>query len=156
MLIDGCDLCELIHKGGILTDVEGSTVEELFADISKKITLPSSLDKNQFVKELLEREAVLSTAVGNGISIPHPRRPVMKEKEQERLIVCYLKNPIYMNAPDGQKVHSMFILLSQSAQFHVKALVQLAKLFRSPEFKQLIRTKPSEKDLLRLIDFLKV
>ena len=56
MLIDGCDLCELIHKGGILTDVEGSTVEELFADISKKITLPSSLDKNQFVKELLERE----------------------------------------------------------------------------------------------------
>ena len=120
MLIDGCDLCELIHKGGILTDVEGSTVEELFADISKKITLPSSLDKNQFVKELLEREAVLSTAVGNGISIPHPRRPVMKEKEQERLIVCYLKNPIDMNAPDGQKVHSMFILLSKVHSFTLR------------------------------------
>ena len=62
------DIAELIHRGGIFFDVEGSTPEEIYANISKKIKLPEDMTAEQVCSALCAREKVLSTAVGNGIA----------------------------------------------------------------------------------------
>lgn len=139
----------LISKGDVIV-ASGDTVEEVFSSICSQAKLPSGITADSLVKELMDREKVLSTAVGNGIAIPHPRRPLFSNSDECRAIVAYLKTPIDMQAPDFKKVYAMFILLSASSQFHIKALSSLAVLFKNDEFKKSLQMKPGKEELIRL------
>lgn len=150
-MMTGFDLCDLIHTGGVHYEVEGSTPKEIYSNICKVIPLPQNYNPNDICTELLSREQVLSTAVGNGISIPHPRRPIIKNSSDQRLAICFLKNPLDMSAPDSKKVYVMFVLLSSSTQTHLQVLSELARLFRDNGFRKLLESKPSENDLLMAI-----
>ena len=62
-------LAELIHRGGIFKNVEGSSPEEIYNNFSKMIDLPYGMTSEQLYNALCTREKVLSTAVGNGIAL---------------------------------------------------------------------------------------
>ena len=105
------DLAKLIHRGGVFKNVEGNTPQEIYAKVCKMIDLPDGMTSETVYNALCAREEVLSTAVGNGIELPHARAPIMKTEEQQRICVVYLKKPIDMKAPDEREVFVMFILL---------------------------------------------
>lgn len=145
------DIIKLIEKGGFLTNVEGHSPEEIYSNVCNLINLPSNISAKELCDELMQREFVLSTAVGQGIAIPHPRRPLIQEDDEQRIVVCFLKNPIDMKAPDSKRVFVMFILLSKSSQFHIKTLSELAKLFRNDKFLKILNSKPSKIDFLSAV-----
>lgn len=145
------DITPLIHKGGVFTDVEGSTPEEIYEKISKMLDLPDSMTSEQVYNALCAREKILSTAVGNGIALPHARSPIMKDESDQRICVVYLKEPMEMHAPDEKKVHVMFILLTQNSQTHLKVLSTLVGLFRKNSFRKLLDEKASEAQLINAI-----
>ena len=103
----------LIRNGGVFADVEGKTPEEIFNNVCRNVSFPEGFDVESLISELVEREKILSTAVGNGIAIPHPRKSMVKEDADQRIIVCYLKKPMDMSAPDERRVSVMFILLTK-------------------------------------------
>ena len=105
---DEVNISELIHRGGIFRNVEGSNPKEVYAKVSKMIDLPDGMTSDQVYNALCAREDVLSTAVGNGIALPHARAPIMKNEEDQRICVVYLKEPIDMKAPDERNVFVMF------------------------------------------------
>lgn len=144
-------IADLIHKGGIFMDVEGTTPEEIYDKVSKMISLPDGMSAEQVYNALCTREKVLSTAVGNGIALPHARSPIMKEEQDQRICVVYLKEPIDMKAPDERMVYVMFILLTQNSQIHMQVLSGLAGLFRSLRFRKALESKAGEAELLSLI-----
>lgn len=145
------DVAKLIHRGGIYIDVEGSSPKEIYDNISKRIDLPEGVTAEQVANALYARESILSTAVGNGIALPHARTPLMKEEEDQRIVVVYLKDPIEMNAPDERPVSTMFILLTHNSQVHLKVLSTLAGLFRSLRFRRALEEKAGEAELSALI-----
>lgn len=145
------NLAELIHKGGVYVDVEGSTPQEVYENISKVLQLPEGVTPETLCDALCAREKVLSTAVGNGIALPHARTPVMKAEENQRIVVVYLKNPINMNAPDERQVFVMFILLTQNPQSHLQVLTELAALFRKLQFRKALENKAGEAELINLM-----
>ena len=151
-MTDGLDVYSLIKKGGIFYDVEGSTPGEIYANVFQKISLPPEADRDLVLSELVSREEILSTAVGNGFAIPHPRRPLMPSKASQKIAVIFPKNPIDMNAPDKKRVNAMFMLLTSSPQDHIKILGRLAELFREDKFRSIVDRKPSEKDLMWCIE----
>ena len=130
------DLAQLIHRGGIFKNVEGNTPQEIYAKVSKMIDLPDGMTSDTVYNALCDREAVLSTAVGNGIALPHARAPIMRDASEQRICVVYLKNPIDMKAPDEREVFVMFVLLAHNSQIHLKVLSSLAALFRNSQFKK--------------------
>ena len=150
-MLEDYEICSMIENGTVLTNVPGRSVEEIYKFACRNSNLPLGLDAEALEKELIARERILSTAVGKGFSIPHPGRPLVKSPEDKRVIVCFLKNPIDMNAPDGRYVSVMFILLSDSTKSHIKALSGLAKLFRNPQFINFMSAKPSKNDLIEKI-----
>ena len=97
------------------------------------------------------REQILSTAVGNGIALPHARSPIMKAEEDQRICVVYLKEPMDMKAPDEKKVSVMFILLTSNPQTHLKVLSTLVGLFRKNSFRKLLDEHADEAQLLNAI-----
>lgn len=144
-------LSELIHRGGILKDIEGANAKEVYANVCKIINLPDSMNKENLYNALCAREDILSTAVGNAIALPHARSPLMKSDEEQRIVVVYLKEPIDMNAPDERKVSTMFILLTSNSQTHLKVLSGLVEQFRKISFRKLLESKASEIQLLNEI-----
>ena len=142
-----CDIAKLIHNGGVFYDVEGKTPSEIYAKVSKMIDLPDGMTSEQVYNALCTREQVLSTAVGNGIALPHARAPIMKEEAEQRICVVYLDEPIDMKAPDERLVSTMFILLTHNSQIHLKVLSSLAGLFRSPRFRKALEIKADEATL---------
>ena len=145
------DIAKLIHRGGIFRNVEGSTPQEIYAKVCKMIDLPEGMSSEQIYKALCAREEILSTAVGNGIALPHARTPIMTSPEDQRICIVYLKNPIDMNAPDEREVSVMFILLTYNSQVHLKILSQLAELFRNSRFRRALGEKADEVVISSLI-----
>ena len=115
---------------------EGSTPKEIYENVSKMMELPEGITPEFLTSALCAREDVLSTAVGNGIALPHARAPIMKEEKDQRICVVYLKKPLDMKAPDERSVFVMFVLLTHNSQIHLKVLSSLAGLFRSARFRK--------------------
>ena len=145
------DLAKLIHRGGVFKNVEGNTPQEIYAKVCKMIDLPDGMTSETVYNALCAREEVLSTAVGNGIALPHARAPIMKTEEQQRICVVYLKKPIDMKAPDEREVFVMFILLAHNSQIHLKVLSSLASLFRNDKFKKALEARADEAVLSSII-----
>ena len=145
------DISSLIHKGGVFRDVEGSTPEEIYEKVCKMLDLPDSITSDQVYNALCAREKILSTAVGNGIALPHARTPIMKDESDQKICIVYLKEPLDMKAPDEKKVTVMFILLTQNSQTHLRVLSTLVGLFRKNSFRKLLEEKAGEAQLINAI-----
>lgn len=144
------DLTSLISKGGVFT-VEGSSTTEIYEKVCNLIKFPESITSDAVFNALCAREKIMSTAVGNGIALPHASVPIIKEEEEQRVCVVYLKEPLDMNAPDEMKVHTMFVILTQNRQTHLQVLSRLVSLLRDTSFLKLLENQANGVDLIEKI-----
>lgn len=144
------DLTSLISKGGVFT-VEGSSTTEIYEKVCNLIKFPESITSDAVFNALCAREKIMSTAVGNGIALPHASVPIIKEEEEQRVCVVYLKEPVDMNAPDEMKVHTMFVILTQNRQTHLQVLSRLVSLLRDTSFLKLLENQANGVDLIEKI-----
>jgi PTS system nitrogen regulatory IIA component len=144
------DLTSLISKGGVFT-VEGSSTTEIYEKVCKLIKFPESITSDAVFNALCAREKIMSTAVGNGIALPHASVPIIKEEEEQRVCVVYLKEPLDMNAPDEMKVHTMFVILTQNRQTHLQVLSRLVSLLRDTSFLKLLENQANGVALIEKI-----
>ncbi len=79
-------------------------------------------------EELIARENMLSTAVGNGIAIPHPRKPSPDLFSKPNIILARSTGGVDFEAPDGKKVNLFFMICAPSMMIHLKLMAQLSKL----------------------------
>lgn len=144
------DLTSLISKGGVFT-VEGSSTTEIYEKVCNLIKFPESITSDTVFNALCAREKIMSTAVGNGIALPHASVPIIKEEDEQRVCVVYLKEPLDMNAPDEMKVHTMFVILTQNRQTHLQVLSRLVSLLRDTSFLNLLENQANGVDLIEKI-----
>lgn len=144
-------ILELINKGEIFYDIQGSTPNEVYKNITKEMHLPQPSDEELIYKALCAREAIMSTAVGNGIALPHARSPIIKNESDQRIYIAYLKTPLDMKAPDNIKVFVMFVILTQNPQTHLQTLSALVGLFNNPTFRKLLEEHAEKEELLKAI-----
>lgn len=147
-MLPDVNICEFMRLGGVLQDVQGSTPQEIYKSVCSRISLPAGITSDQLYNALCKRESVLTTAVGNGIAIPHPPQPLIKKDSDQRVYVCYLKEPVDMKALDNKKVYVMFITLSSSVQTHLQFISKLAHLVQKSDFKRLLENHAGIEELL--------
>src|SRR5262249_8427534 len=66
-------LFRALHKGDVLTQVPGHTKEEIIRHTMQRMSKNLNLDADGISDLLLDREKLQSTALNNGIGIPHTR-----------------------------------------------------------------------------------
>ncbi len=140
---------ELIKNGGVLYDIEGNTPTEVYKNLCMQCAFPEGLTSQSIYTELMQREELMSTAVGHGIAIPHPRHPLLKDSKNQQIIVAYLKNPIVMNTPDAKPVYVLFLILTCSAKVHLQALSRLAYLFQREDYRKILESKPNRQQFIQ-------
>jgi PTS system nitrogen regulatory IIA component len=101
------------------------------------------------LSQLIAREKLGSTGLGEGIAIPHCR---IENCSQPTGILLTLAEPIDFDSPDNQPVDLVFALLvpAEAHQQHLDTLAGLARLFSQPDFCDSLRNAQDRAELFSL------
>ena len=127
-------LAEALKAGGIHFDLPGHDKASVLKNVIDLMPLPEDLDPALVLRVLLAREDLGSTAIGDGIAIPHVRTPIVTQISRPMVTLCFLKTPIEFDAVDGQPVHTLFTLMSPNVKAHLGILARLSYALRHPPF----------------------
>ena len=135
-------LIEALKKGNVFHDVPSASKEILFQEVSLRMDLPKPI-KVCLKEQLLQRENISSTGIGNGFAIPHPKTPLGDQINQTVVGTFFLQSPLNFNAPDGLQVTVVFVLLSKDSVHHLQLLSQLVRLLGNSSVNELLNQSPS-------------
>lgn len=150
--IQPANLIQLLNKGGIFYDIVGNNVQEIIENTINIIPTPSNISKENIINALLEREKMMSTSIGNGIAIPHPRNPIITDNENASISICFLKNNINFNAIDDIPVHTIFIIISANPKRHLEILAKISFFCQQEDFRLLLKNRVSKNSILGFIE----
>ena len=107
-------------------------------------------NKNEFKKEILEREELSSTGFGNGIAIPHAKTSAVKIP---RVAVGISKDGFDFDSVDGNKANLIFMIAAgdDDNDLHLKTLSHLAQNLMDDEFVKEILNSKSKKEIVQLL-----
>jgi PTS system nitrogen regulatory IIA component len=138
-------LADALGAGGVHYKVPGEDQEAALRAVVSRLPLPEDFNREQLLRLFVAREVLGSTAVGDGIAIPHARHPIVLHVPQSLVTLCFLKRPIAYKAPDGKPVRILFSVISPTVAAHVQLLAGLARALRDPGFREsVVGTKPRE------------
>jgi PTS system nitrogen regulatory IIA component len=144
---------DLLRSGGIYYDLPGRTPKEILPAAIELIRTPEGFPKKDILAALIDREELMTTAIGRGIAIPHPRNPIITKVEDARVSICFLREPADYGALDSRPVHTLFLLLTDNPRRHLEVLSKISYLCQLPEFLKLLESRrPAEE----LFDFIQV
>ena len=92
-----------------------------------------AISADNLFKKLKQREQMLSTAIGNGIAVPHPRNPSDELFIKPAIIIGRSAKGVDFSAPDGKRVHLFFMTCAPDVVLHLKLLSKIAKLLESKD-----------------------
>ncbi len=108
------------------------------------------LEENIIFDNLIARERLGSTGIGQGIAIPHSR---LENCHQVIGGLFTLENKIPFDAIDNQDVDVLFVLLvpNEATSEHLELLSQIAEKFNNPTFCDNLRACTSNDELYQTI-----
>jgi len=110
------------------------------------------VDKDILVQLLKNREELMSTAIGNGISLPHPRIPLMVGRTKPVINFFFPGTPLSLKSVDGKPVHTIILLISQTIKQHLSLLAHLSFLLSKETFRFALERRLNYKEILDTID----
>lgn len=134
-------LADALESGGIHTDVAGRDKASVLAAVVERLNLSEPFDRATLLDILLTREEMGSTAIGDGIAIPHPRNPIVLGVARPSVSLCLLAQPIEFGALDGRPVDILFTLISPTVPAHLAMLSRLMFVLRDQPLKELLRNR---------------
>jgi len=91
---------------------------------------------------------MMTTAIGNGIAIPHVRNPVVLAIDTPCVTLCFLKNPVDFKALDRKPVFAVFTILSPSVKEHLTILSRLAFCLQKTRLQEYLQERASSDKIL--------
>lgn len=143
---------EIVGIDGIEVGAEVNDKSELLvrmvdlADKSGKVS-----NKEEALKDILEREKLMSTGIGKGIALPHAKTNSVKDTVGSFVI---MKEPVDFESLDGEPVNLAFMLLGREANvgLHLRILSKISRILNNDEYKEeIIRLRSGEE----VIEFFK-
>lgn len=141
-------LADALKAGGIFFDLQGEDKAAVLRAIVNSLALPSNTDRESLAQLLLAREALGSTAIGDGIAIPHVRRPILLNTSCPAISLCFFENPVDFGAFDGKPVFSIFLVISPNARMHLHLLSRLSFALHDPQLKATLVRRASRDEIL--------
>lgn len=115
---------DFLSPGNVITDLRASDKTGVLQELARRAGAVLNVPSDAISAELLKRERLGSTGVGDGIAIPHARVAGLQNPFG---MLARLKQPVDFEAVDGQPVDLVFLLLApvspQAGQLNVLACV---------------------------------
>lgn len=137
----------------VSSDLKATTKEEVISELVDLLIKNGDIKKShkgKVVEVLMAREALGSTAIGQGIAIPHGKTDCV-----DHLIGCLgvSKAGIDFDSLDGEPAHIFFLLVApiDSAGPHLKALARISRLLKDKFIRDNLKTVKDDADMKKLV-----
>ena len=134
-------LSEVLAPQAVIAELQGRSKREVLRELVEVLPVNSE----QALRALWERERLGSTAIGQGVAIPHARlqglnRPLASFGRSQQ--------GVDFESMDGQPVHLIFLIGTplKEVNRYLKLLAGLSRLLRQAEVREALMSaqKPSE------------
>ena len=142
---------DLLRPSRILTGVRIKSKKRLLEFISVTLAKKNKdLSSRQIFQNFCDREHLGSTALGNGIAIPHGR---INGTESVEALFLQLIKPLPFNAEDGEPVDLVFALAipKDCTENYSKLLSGIAERFSDPELLEQLRKAEDTNEIWQLL-----
>ena len=119
-------LAEALQAGGIHYQLQDTSKDRALRALVQILPLPDGVDRELLLRLFLAREASASTAIGDGIAIPHVRNPIVLHVARPAVTLAFLSQPVDFGALDGKPVHVLFSIISPTNRSHLQLLSRLS------------------------------
>ena len=143
---------DILAREAVILDLGVQSKREVLAEMANALAkVEPQIEADRLLEVLLEREALQSTGIGEGVAIPHGKMVGL-----DRLVASFARSHegVDFEAIDGQRTHHFFLLVvpEHSGGQYLKALARISRFFRDPTFRQKLSEVESLEDVIRAIE----
>jgi len=144
-------IAKLLSVDNIAIDLEASSKKRVFEQAGLLFENRCGIARSTVYDALFAREKMGSTGLGLGIAIPHGR---IKGLTETHGAFFRLASPVQFDAPDGQPVGLIFVLLVPEAatEHHLQLLSELAQMFSDKGFREKLMAAPDAASVYALFE----
>lgn len=145
-------ITNLLHEACVAVPLKATTRSSVLREL---VTLAEQswqvYDPQALLEAVRQREQKASTALENGVALPHPHRPLPGALGESLVAFGRTASPMPFGAPDGQSTDLYFLVACQDSETHLKVLTRLARLFLRPGFLAALRDEETAHGAIRVI-----
>jgi nitrogen PTS system EIIA component len=144
-------IADVLRKESVMLNLKTKSKPDVIRELVERVTDQyPNLSRDTLVSVLLERETLCSTAVDEGVAIPHG-----KISGLSNIIAAFGRSVegIDFESLDGNPTHLIILLLApeSSSGIHLKLLARISRIFKNPEFRSLLMGAQTEEELYNII-----
>jgi PTS system nitrogen regulatory IIA component len=146
-------IMDFLSKKAIVVDIKSAKKEDVIKELVEALVNAGEVEKryrNKIIEALMAREALGSTAIGQGVAIPHA-----KSESVDKLVAVFglSRKGVDFDSLDGEPAYIFFLLLApqDSAGPHLKALARISRLLKDKYFRDSLRACTDDKAIIKII-----
>jgi PTS system nitrogen regulatory IIA component len=144
-------ITDLLSPDMVIPELKGATKPDVLSELAKAMAgKHGEIKLNDLTAVLAERERLGSTAIGDGIAIPHG-----KLRGVTKIIGAFGRHPkgVDFDSLDGGPSQIFFVLVApeDSASLHLKALARVSRLLKEAAFRTRLLAAKDSDELYSLI-----
>lgn len=142
---------DILKEELIVPELRSNTKTEVLHELAHHLAAHyPQIQAERLVTVLLDRERLGTTAIGEGIAIPHGKLPGLKN-----VVTVFGRSlkGIDCHSLDGALTKLFFLLVApeDSAGIHLKALARISRLLKERTFRERLLQSPTQAELYRVI-----
>lgn len=145
-------LSSFISEKNIVMNLDASSREDALEQLSKILQSNGNVsDADAFYKDVLKRESMTTTGIGNNMAIPHGKSDAVTDTT---MLFAKNKTPLEWNSLDGSKVNIIFLMAVSPdtvGNAHLKMLANLSSRLMDDEFVAAIKNARTTEEVLSII-----
>jgi PTS system nitrogen regulatory IIA component len=144
-------ILDILAPDAVVPEMRAATKAEALTELADRLAdLHPSIDRARLVQVLTDRESLGSTAIGEGIAIPHGKMPGVNN-----VVAAFGRSPqgIDFDSLDGKPTRLFFLLVApeDSAGFHLTALARVSRLLKDKGFRDRLAAGGTREQLFAIV-----
>ena len=144
-------LSDYIAEDTIALELRGEDKKSIIEKMAQILTDAKKINnKDVFIEGIQKREEIESTAIGNGIAIPHTRGDFC-----DRIAVCLgrINKGVNFNALDGKPVYIIFMIAAPTTaqKEYLQLIAKVARFLRAENNRKRILRAGNKEEIIQVI-----
>ncbi|UCD15304.1 MAG: PTS sugar transporter subunit IIA [Candidatus Omnitrophota bacterium] len=144
-------ISEYLTKEHCIMDLKASSKEEAITEIAAHLSDSGKVkDKDKFISDILEREKLGSTGIGNKVAIPHSRTDAVQD-----FVIGFgrSRRGVEFKALDGEPVNLIFVMGANPKELnlYLRLLAELSKYLMNSHFRADLLSASSHQQVIEIL-----
>jgi len=146
-------LDQLVSEDAVCVNMAATERDDAIREMLHKLVDCNRLEEGMLepvLAALIEREQMGSTAIGNGVAVPHAR---LKGLSGTVIAFGISGQGVSFNALDGGLVHQIFLVIASGDESgeYLEAMQKVSRLVQNRDFRRFMLAAKDEREALALI-----